>query len=49
MYPGIIKLYEDQNLDKYLKELDAIEKPDDLSGFTTEERVLMKILQELVL
>ena len=49
VHPGIIKLYEDQNLDKYLKELDAIEKPDDLSGFTTEERVLMKILQELVL
>src|SRR5215211_793691 len=44
VHPGIIKLYEDQNLDKYLKELDTIEKPDDLSGLTSEERVLMKIL-----
>ena len=48
VHPGIIKLYEDQNLDKYLKELDRIEKPDDLSGLTSEEKVLMKILQELV-
>jgi DNA topoisomerase-1 len=48
VHPGIIKLYEEQNLDKYLKELDAIEKPDDHSGLTFEERVLMKILQELV-
>ncbi len=48
VHPGIIKLYEEQNLDKYLKELDKIEKPDDLSGLTSEERVLMKILQELV-
>jgi DNA topoisomerase-1 len=48
VHPGIIKLYEEQNLEKYLKELDSIEKPDDLSGLTSEERVLMKILQELV-
>ena len=48
VHPGIIKLYEEQNLDKYLKELDKIEKPDDLSGLTSEERVLMKILKELV-
>ena len=41
-------MYEEQNLDKYLKELDAIENPDDLSGLTSDERVLMKILQELV-
>ena len=48
VHPGLIKLYEEQNLDKYLKELDAIENPDDLSGLTSDERVLMKILQELV-
>ena len=48
VHPGIIKLYEEKNLDKYLKELDNIEKPDDLSGLTSEERVLMKILQNLV-
>jgi DNA topoisomerase-1 len=48
VHPGIIKLYEDKNLNKYLKELDKIEKPDDLTGLTTEEKVLMKILRELV-
>ena len=48
VHPGIIRLYEENSLNKYLKELDAIEKPDDLSGLTTEEKVLMKILQQLV-
>lgn len=48
VHPGIIRLYEEQNLNKYLKELDAIEKPDDLAGLTSNERVLMKILKELV-
>jgi DNA topoisomerase I len=48
VHPGIIRLYEENSLDKYLKELDVIEKPDDLSGLTSEERVLMKILQQLV-
>jgi DNA topoisomerase-1 len=48
VHPGIIKLYEEQNLNKYLEELDAIEKPDELAGLTSEERVLMKILKELV-
>lgn len=48
VHPGILKLYEEQNLEKYLKELDKIEKPDNLSGLATEERVLMKILEELV-
>jgi DNA topoisomerase-1 len=48
VHPGIIKLYEDRTLDKYLKELDDIEKPDDLTGLTSQERVLMKILKELV-
>lgn len=48
VHPGIIKLYEDKNLDKYIKELDRIEETDDLSGLTSEEKVLMKILKELV-
>jgi DNA topoisomerase-1 len=48
VHPGIIRLYEDQLLDKYLKELDSIEKDDHLTGLTSEERVLMKILNELV-
>lgn len=48
VHPGIIKLYEEKNLLKYLTELDKIEQPDDLAGFTTEEKVLMKILKQLV-
>ncbi len=48
VHPGIIRLYEGQSLDKYLKELDKIEEPDNLSGLTSEERVLMKILKQLV-
>lgn len=48
VHPGIIRLYEEQHLHKYLTELDKIEQPDDLAGLTTEEKVLMKILKELV-
>jgi DNA topoisomerase I len=48
VHPGIIRLYEEQSLDKYLKQLDKIEKDDHLSGLTSEERVLMAILKELV-
>ena len=48
VHPGVIRLYEEQALDKYLKELDVIEKDDHLSGLASGERVLMKILKELV-
>lgn len=48
VHPGIIRLYEEQNLEKYMKELDKIEKNDNLTGLTSEEKVLMKILGELV-
>lgn len=48
VHPGIIKLYEEQNLTKYLNELDHIEKEDNLTGLTSEEKVLMKILKSLM-
>jgi len=48
VHPGIIRLYEEKNLHKYLDELDKIEQPDDLTGLTSEEKILMKILKELV-
>ena len=48
VHPGIIKLYEEKNLEKYIKELDNIEETDDLTGLTSEEKVLMKILGSLV-
>jgi DNA topoisomerase-1 len=48
VHPGIIKLYEEKNLLRYLTELDKIEQPDNLAGLTGEEKVLMKILKQLV-
>jgi len=48
VHPGIMKLYEEQSLEKHLKELNEIEEPDHLTGLTSDERVLMKILKELV-
>lgn len=48
VHPGIIKLYEDNGLHSYFSELDKIEKPDDMTGLTSEERTLMKILGQLV-
>lgn len=48
VHPGILKLYEEKTLHNYLKELDKIEAPDDLTGLTSAEKVLMKILKELV-
>ena len=46
VHPGLIRLYEENNLNKYLKELEALEKPDNKSGLTKEEKVLMKILKQ---
>lgn len=48
VHPGIIKLYEEKNLLKYLNELDKIEQPDELTGLTGEEKTLMKILKQLM-
>lgn len=48
VHPGIIKLYEDQALDKYLKELDRIEVQDHKTDLTKEEKLLMKLLKELM-
>ena len=47
VHPGLIRLYEENSLDKYLKELDKLEEPDDKSGLSSEETVLMKILKGL--
>ena len=46
VHPGLIRLYEENNLDRYLKDLDALEKPDNKTGLTKEEHVLMKILKQ---
>jgi DNA topoisomerase-1 len=45
VHPVILSLYEDQNLKKYIDQLDVIEHDDNKSDLTVEEKVLMKILE----
>jgi len=45
VHPGLIALYEENNLNKHLAGLDEIEKPDDKTGLHADEPILMKILQ----
>ena len=45
VHPVILSLYESKKLDGYTKELDEIEKNDNKSDLTPEEKVVMKILQ----
>lgn len=47
VHPGLISLYEENTLQKYLETLDEIEHPDDIGGLTASEKILMKILDEL--
>jgi DNA topoisomerase-1 len=46
VHPGIIEKYINNQLDKYLQSLDMIEKDDNKSGLTAEEKLLMHILEE---
>jgi len=48
VHPGIINLYENNEIEKYLTELDGIEEPNDKSGLTKDEKILMKVLEKLV-
>ena len=45
VHPLIISLYESNTLHKYLKELEDLNKDDDKSDLTHEEKVLMDILK----
>jgi DNA topoisomerase-1 len=47
VHPGIIRLYEEKGLGKYLKKLDARLASNDMPGMTGEEKVLMEILKVL--
>ena len=47
VHPAIIRMYEEQNLQKYLGQLEASESEDTIDGLTQDERVLMKILKRL--
>ena len=45
VHPLILSLYESRELEKYIADLDKIEKNDNKSDLTPEEKVLMKILE----
>ena len=45
VHPGVIKLYEENNLRKYLKEVDRIEEPDQRTGLAHDEQILMSVLK----
>lgn len=47
VHPAIIRLYEENSLQSYLKKLDELEEPDEASGLTSAEKILMKILKQL--
>lgn len=46
VHPLVLSLYESGELEKYIKDLDAIEKNDNKADLTAEEKVLMKILEK---
>jgi DNA topoisomerase-1 len=49
VHPGLIRLYEENKLVKYLRELNAPEDDGgDQAGLTAGEKVLMKILRQYI-
>ena len=47
VHPGLIRLYEENNLNQYISKLDKIEEPEKPGGLTGSEQILMKILKNL--
>jgi DNA topoisomerase-1 len=47
VHPGLIRLYEENNLNQYINKLDKLEEPEKPGGLTGSEQVLMKILKNL--
>lgn len=47
VHPGLIRLYEENNLRRYISKLDKIEEPEKPGGLTGSEQILMKILKHL--
>jgi len=45
VHPVIITMYEDKSLEKYFKELEEIEVNDSKADLTSDEKIIMKILQ----
>ena len=46
VHPLIISLYENKSLEKYFKDLETIEKNDGKAGLTSEEKMIMTILEK---
>jgi DNA topoisomerase-1 len=47
VHPGIVKLYEEKSLNRYLKDLEASGDAEETIELTSEEKVLMRILKKL--
>jgi DNA topoisomerase-1 len=47
VHPGIVKLYEEQTLSRYLKDIEAADDAEGTIELTSEEKVLMRILKKL--
>jgi DNA topoisomerase-1 len=47
VHPQLVRLYEEESLDKYLAELDQLENCDSTTDLTNDEKVLMKILKSI--
>jgi DNA topoisomerase-1 len=47
VHPELMRMYEDNNLEKYQKELEKLEQCDDKTDLTNDEKILMKILKAI--
>ena len=45
VHPGIIDMYENKSLEKYIQQLNSIEIKNNKTGLTAEEEIVMKILK----
>ena len=48
VHPGVIRMYEENSLEKYFKELDKLEECDNETDLTSDEKMLMKILKSMI-
>lgn len=46
VHPGILEMYEQDELNQYMNQLNKLEEDDQVSGLTSAEKLLMKILQQ---
>jgi DNA topoisomerase-1 len=47
VHPSLISLYENNGMNKYFSQLDKLEIDDNKTGLTSEEKIIMKILNDL--